>query len=301
MQENIESFKDEYLWKKLKETPYPPKTLYIRDVIGGGPFGSATSKHKYITIVGSRNCSDYGKQVVDEICKSLSGQPITIISGLASGIDAHAHKCALKYNVHTIAVLGCGLGEQVLRTHSNYRLAHKILNAGGALISEYVSEQTSRPYMFPARNRIMVGLADLVIVIEAREKSGTLITARMATDYNRDLLVIPNSIYSTHSRGSNELIRQGAYVYTKPEDVFHLLKLDYDQSQTQLQSGTLSSYIPTQLEQQIIGALHTNPKTTQEILELFSQTATVSEIVQSLLNLEIEDVVKRVDGRYVVL
>ena len=298
MQENIKILKEEELWARLNETPYPPKRLYIRSEMRGG---FAAPHHKLVTIVGSRHCSDYGKQVVDEICKSLSGQPATIISGLASGIDAHAHKCALKYNLHTIAVLGCGLGEQVLRTHSNYRLAHKILDAGGALISEYEHNQTSRPYMFPARNRIMVGLADLVIIIEAREKSGTLITARMATDYNRDLLVIPNSIYSQYSKGSNELIKQGAYVYTKPEDIFNLLKLDYNQSQTQLQSGALSSYTPTQLEQQIINTLHTNSKTTQEILELFSSTATVSEIVQSLLNLEIEDVVKRVNGRYVIL
>lgn len=287
MQENITILEEEVLLARLRETPYPPKVLYMRGACGA-------PHHKLITIVGSRLCSDYGKQVVDEICKSLAGQPATIISGLANGIDIHAHKCALKYNLHTIAVLGCGLGEKVLQTHSNYRVMQKILDADGALISEYLTNQTSRNWMFPARNRIMVGLADLVIVIEAREKSGTRITARMATDYNRDLLVIPNSIYSSYSRGSNELIKQGAYMYTKPEDIFNLLKLDYTE-------GKINSYTPNEIEKQILDTLHTNSKSTQEIIESLSSTIMVSEIIQALLNLEIEDVIKRVDGRYVVL
>jgi DNA processing protein len=259
------------------------------EIKGGGPFGPTT--RKYITIVGSRACSQYAKQVVEEMCKSLEGQPVTIVSGLAIGVDAHAHKCALKYNLHTIAILGCGLSENVLRQHSNYRLAQKILESDGALISEYEQNQTSRPYMFPARNRIMVGLADLVIVIEAKEKSGTRITARLATDYNRDLLVVPNSIYSQYSTGSNELIKQGAYVYTKPEDLFNLLKLNFEEKQTQ-------TYTPTDKEKIIIQAITQGHNTTQNILDICSPSLTTSEIIQILLNLEIEDVIKRVDGRY---
>lgn len=293
MKENIRFLEDRYIVKKLKETPYPPERLFIRGEMRGGPEGPTPHAHKFITIVGSRNCSEYGKQVVDEICKSLEGQSVSIVSGLANGIDVQAHKCALKYNLHTIAVLGCGLSEKILRIHSNYRIAQKILDAGGALMSEYEPLQTSRTYMFPARNRIMVGISDLIIVIEAKEKSGTRITARLATDYNRDLLVIPNSIYSTYSKGSNELIKQGAYMYTKPEDIFHLLKLTYTE-------GKINSYIPNSIEKEILDALHINSKTTQELIEALP-TIIVSEIIQALLNLEIEDVVKRVDGRYVVL
>jgi DNA processing protein len=293
MQENIRFLEDIHIIDRLRETPYPPESLFIRGSLGGGPEGPTTLGRKFITIVGSRNCSEYGKQVVDEICKSLQGQNISIISGLANGIDVQAHKCALKYNLHTIAVLGCGLSEKVLRIHSNYRVAQKILDAGGALISEYEPLQTSRTYMFPARNRIMVGMSDLIIVIEAKEKSGTRITARLATDYNRDLLVIPNSIYSHYSSGSNELIKQGAYMYTKPEDIFNLLNLTYTE-------GKINSYIPNSLEKEIFNTLHTNSKTTQEIIEALP-AITVSEIIQALLNLEIEEVVKRVDGKYVVL
>lgn len=294
MHENIEVLQSGFLWKKLKEIPQPPKMLYIRGDLGGGPFGPATSNHKYITIVGSRRCSEYAKQVTEEICRSLAGQPVTIVSGLATGIDSHAHKCALKYNLHTIAVLACGLSDKTLQLHSNYRLAQKILDADSALISEYEQLQTSRSWMFPARNRIMVGLADLVIVIEAREKSGTRITARMATDYNRDLLVIPNSIYSSFSKGSNELIKQGAYVYTCPEDIFNLLGFEYSESK-------LNNYTPTSTEAHILDALAQSKSTTQEIIEFTQSKCIVSEVIQSLLNLEIEGVIKRVDGKYVIL
>jgi DNA processing protein len=140
----------------------------------------------------------------------------------------------------------------------------------------------------------MVGLSNLVIIIEAKEKSGTRITARLATDYNRDLLVIPNSIYSSHSKGSNELIKQGAYVYTKPEDLFHLLKLDFKENKIQ-------TYIPTANEKIILEEISLGNNQTQTILDSCSTKLTPSEIVQSLLSLEIEDVIKRVDGRYVVL
>ena len=301
MQEHIQNVTDSHIIEVLQETPYPPKVLYMRgnvrgdgdyEVGGGGPEGPAT--HKYITIVGSRACSQYAKQVTEEICKSLEGQPVTIVSGLAIGVDAHAHKSALKYNLHTIAVLGCGLSEKVLQTHLNYRLAQKILESGGALISEYEQDMTSRTWMFPARNRIMVGMSDLVIVIEAKEKSGTHITARLATDYNRDLLVVPNSIYSHYSTGSNELIKQGAYMYTKPEDIFNLLKLNFKENKTQ-------TYTPTENEKIIIEAILSGHTQTQLLIDACSHLLTTSEIIQILLSLEIEEVVKRVDGRYIIL
>ncbi|MEY4440896.1 MAG: hypothetical protein RLY49_522, partial [Candidatus Parcubacteria bacterium] len=262
---------------------------------GGAPPPRPPTTPKYITIVGSRRCSEYAKQVTEEICKSLQGQNIVIVSGLAQGVDAHAHKFALKYNISTIAVLGCGLADTILRQHPNYKLSQKILEQGGMLISEYGPNKTSRPYMFPARNRIMVGISNLIIVIEAKEKSGTSITARLATDYNRDLMVIPNSIYSHYSKGSNELIKQGAYVYTKPEDIFNILKLEYKGEQK------INSYTPTPLEKEILRAILNNIQTTQQIIEYTQHLSAVSEIIQALLNLEIEEVVKRVDGKYILI
>lgn len=287
MSKNIQIVEDTYILELLQETPYPPKVLYMR-----GAFGAPHLKR--ITIVGSRLCSQYAKQVVEEICCALEGQPVSIVSGLAQGVDAHAHIHAIKHNLHTVAVLGCGLSNTVINAHTNYKLAHSILKSGGALVSEYESNQTSRSYMFPARNRIMVGISDLVIIIEAKEKSGTSITARLATDYNRDLMVVPNSIHSPYSKGSNELIKQGAYVYTKPEDIFNLLKLDFKENK-------FSTYTPTQSEKIILGAISLGQNKTQLILDTCSNKFTTSEIIQMLLNLEIEDVIKRVDGVYVVL
>ncbi len=287
MQEDIYILRDGHMLDMLRETPFPPGVLYMR--------GAAGAPHlKRITIVGSRHCSQYAKQVVDEMCAALAGQPVSIISGLAFGVDAHAHECALKYGLHTIAVIGSGLADEIIYPKTNFRLAQKILKSGGALISEYDQHLRSQIWMFPARNRIMVGISNLVIVVEAREKSGTLITARLATDYNRDLLVVPSSIYSLHAKGSNELIRQGAYVYTKPEDLFHLLGLEFPEHHG-------PKYSPTDTEQTVLDAIALGNTSTQTLVTACSSNLTTQEVVQALLNLEIELMIKRVDGKYVVL
>lgn len=287
MSHEIRILDDRRIRGTLSHTPFPPETLYIR---GSLP----PSGHKLVTIVGSRRCSQYAKQVVDEICRALAGQPVSIVSGLALGIDSHAHECAIKYGLHTMAVLGCGLDDSVLYPRRHQALAHRILACGGALISEYESHCHALAWMFPARNRIMVGIADLVIVAEARERSGTLITARMATDYNRDLLVVPNSIYSPYSKGSNDLIRQGAYIYTRPQDVCELLGFEYA-------GEPATEYVPNEHEVVVLDAIKRGHVLTQQIIEACSDRLPVSEIVQILLGLEIEKVIKRVDGAYVLL
>ncbi len=287
MSHEIRVLDEVWIREKLSHTPFPPDTLYIRGSLP--PPG-----HKLVTIVGSRRCSQYAKQVVDEICRALAGHPVSIVSGLALGIDSHAHECAIKYGLHTMAVLGCGLDDSVLYPRRHQVLAHHILKCGGALISEYESHCHALAWMFPARNRIMVGLADLVIVAEARERSGTLITSRMATDYNRDLLVVPNSIYSPYSKGSNDLIRQGAYIYTRPQDVCELLGFEYG-------GELVVQYAPNELESIVLNAIKGGHTLTQQIIEHCSARLPVSEIVQILLNLEIENVIKRVDGSYILL
>lgn len=287
MSHEIRILDDKQIQGMLSHTPFPPDTLYIRGSLP--PPG-----HKLVTIVGSRRCSQYAKQVVDEICRALAGHPVSIVSGLALGIDSHAHECAIKYGLHTMAVLGCGLDDSVLYPRRHQALAHKILACGGALISEYESHSHALAWMFPARNRIMVGIADLVVVAEARERSGTLITARMATDYNRDLLVVPNSIYSPYSKGSNDLIRQGAYIYTRPQDVCELLGFEYE-------GESIAEYVLNEHERIIINSIKEGHALTQQIIEQCSAHLPVSEIIQILLSLEIESVIKRVDGAYVVL
>lgn len=187
---------------RLLEIPEPPKQLYIE--------GNLPNDTKYLCVVGSRKFSSYGKDACQTILTGLSGYPITIVSGLAIGIDSIAHRAALDVNLSTIAVPGSGLAKSALYPRANARLAQDIVAAGGALISEFEPEIHAAPWMFPKRNRIMAGIAHAVLIIEARERSGTLITARLAVDYNRDVFTIPASIFSDAGKGSNRLIRQGA-------------------------------------------------------------------------------------------
>lgn len=187
----------------LAEIPEPPKKLYLRGAL-------PTYSHKLLAVVGSRNYSSYGKDVCEKLISGLSGYPITIVSGLALGIDAIAHKAALAANLKTIAVPGSGLDDSVLYPRTNLGLAKEILHNGGTLLSEFEPEHKARPENFPQRNRIMAGISNATLVIEAGEKSGTLITARLATDYNRDVFAVPGSIFQANTSGSHRLIRLGA-------------------------------------------------------------------------------------------
>jgi len=156
----------------------------------------------------------------------LAGYPIVIVSGLAYGIDAEAHKAALKFGLQTVAVPGSGLDWDVLYPKANHGLAKEILKQGGALLSEEDPDTKSMDYMFPKRNRIMVGLSHATLVVEAKEKSGSLITAKLATEYNRDLLVVPGSIFSESSKGTHQFLRLGAQAATSPHDILQTLGLE---------------------------------------------------------------------------
>lgn len=200
----------------LNEIPQPPETLWLR--------GSLPSKDaKKLVVVGSRALTPYGEVVCKKLIQGLSGFPISIVSGLALGTDACAHHAALSAGLHTIAVPGSGLADNVIAPQTNLGLAKEILRAGGALLSEHEPNATARPEYFPSRNRIMVGIADAVLVIEAGERSGTLITARLASEYSRDLMCVPHRIGDTNSEGPNMFIRLGAELITSPEDILETL------------------------------------------------------------------------------
>lgn len=203
----------------LQEIPQPPKSLYLVGEL-------ADCKKEYLLcVVGSRKYSSYGREVVEKIIFGLGGQPITIVSGLALGIDSLAHQAALQVGLKTLALPGSGLDQKVLYPSANRRLAEKIVAAGGGLLSEYEPNQAATLYTFPQRNRLMAGLSKATLIIEAGAKSGTLITARLATEYNRDVLAVPGSIFSPNSHGPNWLIKQGAIPVTSAEDVLVALGL----------------------------------------------------------------------------
>jgi len=203
--------------QKLLEIPQPPKQLFIK---GEMPDWETS---KFIAVVGSRKYTNYGKEACEKIISGLRGYDIVIISGLAIGIDSIAHKSALQNNLKTIAVPGSGLDEKVIYPSINKRLAEEIVNSGGCLISEFEPDFRATTWSFPQRNRIMAGLSDVILVIEATEKSGTLITARMGVDYNKEVCVVPASIFAGSSRGSNKLLSQGATPITCSTDLLDLL------------------------------------------------------------------------------
>jgi len=202
----------------LFEIPQPPKKLFL-----AGEFPS--EENSFISVVGSRKYTSYGQDACEKIIEGLAGYPIVIVSGLALGIDALAHRAAMKAGLKTLAVPGSGIHPKVIYPRTNLSLAEEIVSAGGALLSEYEPDFRATTWSFPARNRIMAGLSRAVLVIEADEKSGTLITARLATEYNRDVYVVPNGIFSPGSRGSNKLLKQGAYPITDAEDILEILGL----------------------------------------------------------------------------
>jgi len=205
----------------LSEIPQPPKKLFLA---GELPQGDSI----LLAVVGSRKHTSYGADACEKIIEGLTGSSIVIVSGLALGIDALAHRAALRAGLKTVAVPGSGIHQKVIYPRTNLSLAEEIVEKGGALLSEYEPDFHATTWSFPARNRIMAGLSRAVLVIEADERSGTLITARLATEYNRDVYVVPNGIFSPGSRGSNKLLKQGAYPITDATDILELLGLKND-------------------------------------------------------------------------
>lgn len=201
----------------LLEVSDPPKFLRI--------IGDLPQTEKYLSVIGSRKCSDYGRAVCEKLIEGLRGYSITIVSGLALGIDSIGHKAAIKAGLPTIAIPGSGLGPKYLYPSSHRVLAEEIVESGGCLLSEFADDTPGYPSNFPQRNRIIAGISDATLVIEAELKSGTLITSKYATEYNRDVFTVPNSIFSKTSEGPHMLLRLGATPITQSSDIVTALGL----------------------------------------------------------------------------
>jgi DNA processing protein len=213
---SIEELPKEKFPGLLREMHDPPDKLYIKGVL-------PPNDCVYLTVIGSRKASAYGKEATEILIQSLKGLPVVIVSGLAFGIDAIAHKAALDAGLATIAVPGSGLGDDVLYPASNRHLAERIVKEGGALISPFKHDLAAAPWTFPQRNRIMAGISHATLVIEAEIKSGTLITSKYATECNRDVFTVPGSIFSAQSQGPHMLIRLGATPITSGKELIDAL------------------------------------------------------------------------------
>lgn len=201
--------------EKLQHIADPPEELWIR--------GNMPSDMHWLCVVGPRQHSAYGARACTSLIEGLAGYPIGIISGLALGIDALAHSLALEHGLTTIAVPGSGLDDSSIYPRAHLDLAHRITESGGCLLSEYPPGTRAAPWTFPRRNRIMAGIADAALIIEGGEKSGTLITARLALEYDRDVLVVPGEIFSPLSVGPLGLLQYGATPIVCAEDILHAL------------------------------------------------------------------------------
>jgi len=220
---------DEYP-QQLREIPQSPKSLWVRGTL-------PPKQTKLLAVVGSRALSRYGQEAIDHLIGGLSGYPISIVSGLALGADASAHKAALSAGLHTIAMPGSGISDRAIAPRTNYGLAHDILRSGGALLSEYPPETLPATWTFPQRNRLMVGISHAVLVIEAGEKSGTLITARLAGEYNRDLLCVPHRIGDAHGYGAHLFLRLGAGLVSEPSHILEALGIPIERLEENTESA----------------------------------------------------------------
>lgn len=265
----------------LPEIPDAPEEVYVRGNLP--PTGNAC-----LAVVGSRNYSNYGKQVVEYLISGLQGYPISIISGLALGIDALAHEAALSSGLHTLAVPGSGLDDAVIYPRKNFGLAHKILESGGGLLSEFEPDFRATQWSFPQRNRIMAGLSHAVLLIEATEKSGTLITARLTAEYNRDLLVVPGNIFSENSFGVHQFLKLGATPIATPADIIDALHLTRDESE---ETETTLFGTPEEI---LILEILTEPKDHDTIIRSLPFTREVT--LTLLMKLELDGRIKEQGG-----
>ena len=218
MQYPIRQLRPDAFPQPLREIPDAPTTLYIRGRLPNQTFVP-------LTVIGSRRHSMYGKRVCEKLIAELRGCPIAIISGLALGLDSIAHEAALSNELPTVAVMPSGLSDTAIYPAAHRTLAQKILDAGGALISEYEEDARPTRWSFSERNRIAAGWSLATLVIEAPEKSGALITARLALEYNREVLAVPHPLGSETGAGTNTLLRRGATLIRHGEDILEALHL----------------------------------------------------------------------------
>lgn len=208
---------DEEYPKLLKEIYDPPFCLFVRGTIPKNEF--------MLAVVGPRRYTSYGKQVTEEIVGELAHQGITIVSGLALGIDGIAHETSLKAGGQTVAVLGSGVNRAHVQPTQHSNLSEEIIAKGGAVMAEYPPGTVPTKFTFPRRNRIVAGMSLGTLVIEAGEESGALITAQCTLDNGRELFAVPQNITSLTSVGVNKLIKNGANIVTSAQDILDVLDL----------------------------------------------------------------------------
>ncbi len=269
---------------RLKQCTDAPLVIYVKGSASLNPL-------KSLSVVGTRKATVYGKDITQKIISDMRGEPLQIVSGLAHGIDTAAHKASIDASIETIAVLGTGLN--MIYPAQNRNLAKQICEHG-ALVTEFSSQLTPEKENFPRRNRIIAGMSDGVIVVEAGKRGGALITAELGNSYNRDVFAIPGKIGDTYSEGCNWLIKTNkAALITSAEDVFYQMNWDFAGKG---KVAKQSSFVLTEEEEIVVRFLQEHGDTGIDFL-CNSTGYTLSNMAALLLGLEMRGIVKSLPGK----
>lgn len=278
-------FTDKEYPRRLKQCADAPLFLYYKGFVDWNP-------SKIVSVVGTRHATAYGRDLTNELIAGLQAHDATVVSGMAFGIDILAHQAALKNNLPTWGVLGHGLAK--MYPHEHRKIGEKMLENGG-LISEFMPDQKPEPAFFPMRNRIVAGLSDATIVIESGEKGGSLITASLAADYNRDVFAFPGDVTKTYSKGCLKLIQKNqATLVTNAQDIIEILGWKTSNEQVVAQRSLFVELNP--YEEKVVSALKTKPDLSLDSIGYLC-SFTVSEASSLLLNLEFKGLVRSLPGR----
>lgn len=276
----ILTWDDELYPRRLKEIDQPPPVLYMRGEVKPEDFWA-------VAVVGTRRVSAYGRQVADELAMFLANHGVTVVSGLAHGVDAIAHQVALKSGGRTIAVLGCGVDRIYPPEHTV--LAEKMISTG-AIVSDYAPGTPPDASNFPPRNRIISGLSMATVVVEAGQTSGALITAQFAVDQGREVFAVPGNILAPQSKGTNKLIADGAHPLLSAQDLLDVLDLRRVTEQRQVQK-----ILPgNETEKKLLSVLTHEPLHMDEICNLTSLP--VERVSATLIMMELKGLVRQVGG-----
>ena len=270
--------------KRLKQAPDAPNIIYKKGT------GDLNPK-RCIAVVGTRKATEYGKSITDKIVAELANLNVTVISGLAYGIDIQAHKACINNVIPTLAILAGGLDRIYPSVHKKYA---EQMQETGAIITESVPGTKPDPHLFPARNRIIAGMTDATIVVEAAAKGGALITANIADSYNRLVFAVPGDIGHTHSEGTNKLIAtQLALIYTGVEDLIYHLNWDVEEK------DDAPKVMPelTEHEQVIFELLNDNRNPMEIDLIAMKTQIPINQVASHLLSLEFKNLVKSMPGK----
>jgi DNA processing protein len=286
---NILTFSNPEFPSRMKVMDDCPMVIYTKGQVNLNP-------NRSIAIVGTRNVTEYGKNITKKIIEDLVPYHATVISGLAYGVDIEAHKTSLANNLPTIGVLGSSVDQIYPALHKG--TSEQMMENGGGLISEYPPGTVMHPSNFPRRNRIISGLSDAVIVVEAAQKGGALITAEIAFSYNKEVFAVPGNLLSTYSEGCNNLIRSmKATIYTGPKDLEEALswsKENLSSSYTRTKMLDLSKYSEDEKE---ILKLFIDKKELEIDQIALMLNISISSLASSLLNLEFEGLIKSLPGK----